>query len=596
MLFLENLGPLLSSTARERRKQVPVRILLSGVVAWALIGAGQGGWVPAWLAAVALVQLFEIIAMLNLRQADRLPSLPEICFALASTITMGALFAGVSVAVWTLEGRGLQGLAMLIIAGGLLTNVASGIEARTLFFVGGAPYFAALAAMPILAIAGSPSGDPVLTTLASLLFVGAIISVYWRVHAARKAELGALAEAKTRVEQAEVAMADRAAMAAIVSHELRTPVSAILAGASVMRDDAVPSKRQETADLIIDAATLMTRMLNDLLDHSKMEAGAMSLEMRDFNLSGMVTDTERFWRAQAEAKGLSLRAAKVDEDIWLAGDPYRLRQVLNNLLSNAIKFTAEGWVVIDLDVKPSATGALALRITVQDQGAGISAEAMDRLFTPFAQGSSEVARTYGGTGLGLKVSRDLARLMGGDLTVESVSGEGAAFTLALELSGGRPVEDADDRAAAAPVIQPRLRVLAVDDHEINRRTLALVLQPLDVELFTASDGLLALDILHRQPFDVVLMDVNMPGIDGNEATRRLRASKGLNALTPVIGFSAGTEADQIAACHAAGMTDWLAKPLEPRKLYEALGRAMATRTELPGSLDAPTHEIDRVAA
>jgi CheY-like chemotaxis protein len=131
--------------------------------------------------------------------------------------------------------------------------------------------------------------------------------------------------------------------------------------------------------------------------------------------------------------------------------------------------------------------------------------------------------------------------------------------------------------ATAPVLDRRLRVLAVDDHEINRRTLALVLQPLDVDLSTASDGASALDILAAQLFDVVLMDVNMPGIDGNEATRLLRASSGPNAAVPIIGFSAGTEAEQIAACHEAGMTDWLAKPLEPARLYEALERA--TRVE-----------------
>ena len=130
-----------------------------------------------------------------------------------------------------------------------------------------------------------------------------------------------------------------------------------------------------------------------------------------------------------------------------------------------------------------------------------------------------------------------------------------------------------DLDAAAPVLGRRIRVLAVDDHEINRRTIALVLQPLDVDLATASDGHLALSLLAEQPFDVVLMDVNMPGIDGNEATRRLRASGGLNASVPVIGFSAGTEAEQVDACYAAGMTDWLAKPLEPRKLYDALHRA-----------------------
>lgn len=200
---------------------------------------------------------------------------------------------------------------------------------------------------------------------------------------------------------------------------------------------------------------------------------------------------------------------------------------------------------------------------------------MTRLFSPFAQGSAEVARTYGGTGLGLTVSRELARLMGGDLTATSVEGQGATFTLCVDLPPGTPVapEDAADTAPPAPM--RRIRVLAVDDHEINRRTIALVLQPLDVDLTTASDGHIALSLLAQRAFDAVLMDVNMPGIDGNETTRRLRASGGPNAATPVIGFSAGTEADQVAACYAAGMTDWLAKPLEPKKLYDVLQRAAA---------------------
>ena len=576
MSHIEYLGSLLSATANERCKQVPVRVLLAALVAWALHSAGQGQWILGWLGAVAVIQTFEILAMFRFRRSTQTPRVIDTLLALTSTFMMAALFAATAVAIWAVDGRGLQGFAMLIIAGGLLTNVASGIEARSIFFVGATPYLVALAVMPAMAIAGSTSGDPVLTSLGSLLFVGAIINVYLRVHAARLAELKARGEAEHRVQQAEAAMADRAAMAAIISHELRTPVSAIQAGAQVIRDDTAPEQRLETAELIVDASALMTRMLNDLLDHSKMEAGAMSLEQRDFDLAGMISDTERFWRAQAAEKGLTLTATTVAPDLWLSGDPYRLRQVLNNLLSNAIKFTAEGAIDVQVAVASPTLETRRLSITVRDQGAGIPAEAMDRLFSPFAQGSSEVARTYGGTGLGLKVSRDLARLMGGDLTVESEPGQGAAFTLSVTLPVGQAVASGVDGVETMKP-QARLRILAVDDHEINRRTLALVLQPLGVNLATASDGMLALDLLARQAFDVVLMDVNMPGIDGNETTRRLRASDGINAAVPVIGFSAGTEADQVAACHAAGMTDWLAKPLEPHRLYEALHRATAVR-------------------
>jgi signal transduction histidine kinase/CheY-like chemotaxis protein len=575
---LLSLAALLSATAQERRKQIPVRVLLIILVCWAIDRMGRPEWIPAWALAAVGVQIFEIVAMRRVGESARKPGVGDVIVALASTMAMAALFAATAVTIWSFDGKGLQGFAMLIIAGGLLTNVASGIEARSIFFVGATPYLVALVAMPIMAIAGSPSGDPILTTLGSALFIGAMINVYWRVHAARIAELRALDQAGHRLQQAETAMADRAAMAAIISHELRTPVSAILAGAHIVRDESAPLVRQETADLIIDASALMTRMLNDLLDHSKMEAGAMSLESRDFELSTVISQTQQFWRAQAAEKGLVLRSDDVAPGQWLKGDPYRLRQILNNLLSNAIKFTASGEISIQVALAERGPQKRELTITVRDEGPGIPVEAMDRLFTPFAQGSSEVARNYGGTGLGLKVSRDLARAMGGDLTVANNSGVGATFTLSVPLPVGAPVETQSEAETAPLELQPRLRILAVDDHEINRRTLALVLQPLGALLATASDGTLALDLLERQPFDVVLMDVNMPGIDGNETTRRLRASGGCNAQTPVIGFSAGTEAEQIEACLKAGMTDWLAKPLEPRALYEALRRATAAAT------------------
>jgi len=569
---LELVTPVLTASGAERLKQVPVRLLLAAVMAWALYTTGLGGWITAWLIAAIAVQAFEIAAMAPFRQGRPVGRI-AVLLALASTTLMAATYSGIALVVWVSGDAVLATVAALTIAGGLLTNVASGIGSRLIFFVGAAPYLAALALMPLIKIVGGDVNSLVLMTLASALFAGAILNVYGRVHEARRAEIEALAEAGRRLEQAQAAMADRAAMAAIVSHELRTPVSAILAGAHVIRTS--PERTDDTADLIIDAGRLMTGMLDDLLDHSKMEAGAMVLEAQDFELGAFVHDAARFWHAPAAEKGLTLEAVGPDQAaVWLKGDPFRLRQIVNNLISNAVKFTSRGAIRIEVGVSPAEGALRCLTLTVIDQGRGISPDAMARLFSPFAQGSAEVARTYGGTGLGLTVSRDLARLMGGDLTASSVEGQGAAFTLTLTLPVGEPGRDAQASEAVPPALTQRLRVLAVDDHEINRRTIALVLQPLDVDLSTASDGALALDLLAHRAFDVVLMDVNMPGIDGNEATRRLRASGGINADTPVIGFSAGTEPAQIAACREAGMTDWLAKPLEPRKLYDALQRAV----------------------
>lgn len=580
MSWLAPLSPHLATGARERRGQVLVRVLLAFLLAWIFHTIGRPELILPWLGLSAAAQLIEYRIMAPFRDPSRPPprQAGPILAALAAIALMAVIHAAAAGLAWAQGGPIVITAAVLILVGGIINNIASGIESRPLFLIGATPYLAVLAAMPAITMASGRADHLALLAVTVALFFLAVLSVWARVNRAHMAEIDAVAEAQSRLEQAEAAMADRAAMAAIVSHELRTPVSAILAGAHVIRHGDRPEKTPQTADLIIDAGRLMTSMLNDLLDHSKIEARAMTLETRDFDLDALLTDVARFWAAPAEEKGLAFAVNGTGAATWLRGDPYRLRQILNNLISNAIKFTPRGAVTLDAAVS-AVEGGRRLRLTVRDQGAGIAPEAMSRLFTPFAQGSAEVARTYGGTGLGLTVSRDLARLMSGDLTVESAAGDGAAFTLDVVLAPGEPVEAHDEYDAPAPAMDRRLRVLAVDDHEINRRTLALVLQPLDVDLATASDGASALDILARQTFDVVLMDVNMPGIDGNEATRRLRASDGPNADTPVIGFSAGTEAAQVAACREAGMTDWLAKPLEPGKLYAALERAVRSGRE-----------------
>ncbi len=578
----------LKASAQERAKQIPVRVVLAILIAWSLYAAGHVDWVAPWFALSAAVQAFEYFGMAGVRRAEGPVGRTSMITALVAVGLMSGIHAALAAGLWLSGLPALVTVAVLILCGGLLNNVASAGSSRPLFFLGAAPYLAALVFMPVVVtISGVENVHLPLLLMAVCLFSMGMFSVWNRVNGARKAEAQAREEAERRLEVAEAAMADRAAMAAIVSHELRTPVSAILAGAHVIRHGDRPESTDDTADLIIDAGRLMTGMLNDLLDHSKIEARAMTLEARDFDLTAFVQDTARFWAAPAAQKGLAFVAPEPAEPLWLRGDPYRLRQILNNLLSNALKFTSAGTVAFEAATRASGEGRFELRLTVRDQGQGIAPDAMARLFAPFAQGSAEVARTYGGTGLGLTVSRDLARLMGGELVAVSEPGQGAAFTLTVELEAGSPVKEADAFDAPPLDLNRRLKVLAVDDHEINRRTLALVLQPLEVELTTACDGQSALEVLADQVFDVVLMDVNMPGIDGNEATRRLRASDGPNATVPVIGFSAGAEPAQVQACRDAGMTDWLPKPLEPRRLYEALDRAVSAVNPAPAE-----HELE----
>jgi len=576
--FLTALLPYLPANADERYRQVFTRLGVMVLFSWALHLASRDDLIGTWLLSSLSAQALEFFAVRPFAKG-RMPTRHVEAWALlmlVSVLTMATVHAGAAAILWYSDQPSLMALALFLLAGGLLNNVASGVDSRPLFYLGAAPYLVSLATLPIWWWRTSYGQVAILATMV-VFFTIAVHSTWRRLHQARKAVIAAHEESDARRIQAEAAVADRAAMAAIVSHELRTPLSAILAGAHLIRRGSHPAQTAATADLIADAGHLMTGLLTDMLDQAKIEARAMSLETRNFDLLGALGDATRFWTAQAVAKGLVLRQGSGDQaPVWVQGDPFRLRQILNNLLSNAVKFSDEGVIDLRLAVQPLADGLLQIVIEVQDHGAGIPPEAMARLFTPYSQASQETARTYGGTGLGLTVSRELARLMGGELDARAAEPRGAIFRLTLTLPAGSSesvVSTARDDGAAPQV--STLRVLAVDDHEVNRRTLALVLEPLGVTLSTASDGLSALKYLAAERFDIVLMDVNMPGLDGCEATRRLRAGIGLNRDTPVIGFSAGVAAEEVQACRDAGMTDWLAKPLDIRALYDALDRAVA---------------------
>jgi len=577
--FLESLLPHLPANADERMKQIVIRVGLTGLLSWALHLIGRGELIVPWLLTSVLVQSLEFVAIRPFAKG-RFPAThvqARVVLMLVAMAVMAIAHAGLVTLFWISGQPPIMAVALLVLAGGMLNNVASGVDSRPLFYIGATPYAVSLATFPIWLWGESHSLRAIMAVTA-VFFMLVVHAIWLRLHLARRQVIAAREEADRRRIQTEEALSDRTAMAAIVSHELRTPLSAILAGAHLIRAGANPNQTHATADLIVDAGHLMTGLLTDMLDQAKIEARAMSLEDRDFDVLGAIRDATRFWSANAKSKGLVLREPPGEQPTaWVRGDPFRLRQILNNLLSNAVKFTEEGVIALRLSTEAIAGDQVRVAIEVEDNGPGIAEDAMGRLFTPYAQASQETARTYGGTGLGLAVSRQLARLMGGELDARPAPGRGAIFRLTLVLPAGRE-EEVPRPAPASPAAPPEigaLRILAVDDHEVNRRTLALVLEPLGVQLTTAPDGLEALKHLAAQAFDVVLMDVNMPGLDGREATRRLRAGKGLNHDTPVIGFSAGVADDEVKACHAAGMTDWLAKPLDIRALYQALERAGA---------------------
>lgn len=540
-------------------------------------------WVWLWATLYATLQFADLLGSRWVRhQSERAQAIWRRLKTTALPFLTSTVFGVLSLPLFASEARFAPTLGGMLLAGALLNVVVINGSRRSAIVAAATPYVAYLLIVPLVARSANP-GSPLANALwfGALLLIATVAITAHTLHGALMAEAEAKAEAEQRRHEAEEAVAAKSAFVAMISHELRTPISAILAGAARLHSELPDSRLKVQAQLIADAGGLMRGLLNDLLDFSRLEAGRMSVEKTPFNLRQTIADTVRLWRPEATRKGLRLRvkgAAALPR--WVSGDAMRLRQVLNNLLSNALKFTTRGAIT----VSPSAeiTGShILLQIEVADTGPGIPEAALSRLFTPFDQLSDAIARHHGGSGLGLVISRELARLMGGDLSASSPPGGGARFTLSAMLE----IAEAPASAPEAPTIA-NLRVLVVDDHLINRRALELVLEPFGVRATLAESAEQALELLQAEVFDVVLMDVYMPGMDGRMATQVLRARQGPNRHAPVVAVTASAAPQDRESFVAAGMNDLVSKPIDPFELYAALARASAARGSDPLSIGA----------
>lgn len=553
------------------RQQIPLRLFVIAVICAAVGLQPQFAFMVPWAVGCVAAQCLQAMTLQGFAVSPR----RWVLACLVADFVQAVAFGWAAVPLWrTGLATGAAG-AVLLLCGSVLTALMGAKGSRLAFAATVTPHLTYIFAAPLFFSGEDPgllaflAGGGLMTLVTALVFG-------W----SRQTLLGereARAAAEIRGEQAVAADAAKSAFVAMVSHELRTPLSAILAGAGEIARTSRGQSRAK-AELIADAGVMMRALLNDLLDLSKIEAGRMTVESIDFPLRLLVADTLRFWRAAARAKGLALRfTGGRDLPRWIKGDPVRLRQVLNNLLSNAIKFTPEGRVVVSLDVAPQADASLLLTFAVTDTGPGLEPKQISRLFTAYDQLGADTARTFGGTGLGLSISRDLARLMGGDLTAEAAQPRGARFVLTLPAALG------EEPPSPAPIAAPaafagEVSVLVVDDHEINRRTMSQVLEAFGLKVTLAADGETALALAAQTRFDAVMMDVNMPGLDGLDTTRRLRM-QGLNTDTPVIAVTGATGREDLAACMAAGMQDFVEKPFEVAGLYAVLIRVLNEASE-----------------
>jgi len=393
------------------------------------------------------------------------------------------------------------------------------------------------------------------------------------------ARLGADAAAKAKSE-----------FLANMSHEIRTPLNGILGLSLILDGESIPDSLRPMMGLIRSSGEVLRRVLDDVLDFSKIDSGRLDLEEEAFDLRACLQWSFDLFRAAAEEKSIEC-SLHVDPRLpaRVSGDATRLRQVAANLMSNAVKFTHQGIIRMEAHLVERAPddGKHLIRVLVRDTGIGIPEARLDRLFHSFSQVDASTNRCYGGTGLGLAISKRLAELMGGDIRVESREGEGTTFELIL------PIRIAADREPAAETVMSEdligLKILVAEDNKVNQMVAQRMVEKLGCEADVVCDGALAIDHVGANAYDVVLMDVHMPVVDGLEATRQIRTMHSPGCDVPIVALTASASREDRSACMEAGMNDYLVKPIEIQALQRALNRWGHHRSPAP-ALEALGHD------
>ena len=550
------------------------------IASWAVGLLGVIGGIEALVWFVGTLAAGALRGVVERRVSRRVDKGWGLIFPAVATITTAA-WAVAPLLAWFSDNPFGSTAAIALLIGGYVLVFAQLRSSPRQALVISSPYSAAA-----LIMLGSLWGTPQFWSLLALVpFTAAGLFVLVMMTMLREGRISAFQEHQAHLIEELEAARDKAAAAneakssflGVISHELRTPMNGVLGAAQLLGATRLEGTQREYLSIIRNSGDNLLSLLNDILDMTKIEAGKMTFETVDVSIDDLAKRITGPFEAQAAAKGLGFeQITEGDIPSVVRGDPLRVCQVLHNLLSNAVKFTDEGVVTFRTRGSRVAPNRVRFDFMVTDTGSGIAKADLDLLFEPFTQVDASSTRRFGGTGLGLTIARRMTNIMGGDISISSEVGSGSTFTMTVEaevVEWARPAP-VETRVAERSEGQA-LSVLVVEDHPVNRMILEAWMGSAGHAASTAENGQIAVDVAQHQPFDLIIMDVNMPVMDGLTATRMIRSGQGVNRDTPMVVLSASARSEDHQAGLDAGADAYLNKPID----FAALAQLM---THVPG--------------
>jgi signal transduction histidine kinase/CheY-like chemotaxis protein len=552
------------------------------IASWAVGLLATVGWTAATLWFIGTLAAGAIRGAVEKRISQRVGTGWGLVFPAVATATTAA-WAAAPLLAWFSGATFGPSLAMTLLVAGYVLVFAQLRSSPRQAIVISSPYGVAA-----LIIAGSLWGRPefwqflaVVPFTAAGLFVLVTMTMLReeRIRAFQEHQAHLIEELESARDKANAANDAKSNFLGVISHELRTPMNGVLGAAQLLSATRLEPTQREYLSIIRNSGDNLLSLLNDILDMTKIEAGKMTFEVVDVNVEDLDKRVTGPFQAQAEAKGLDFVALREGEvPAVVRGDPLRVCQVIHNLLSNAVKFTDAGQITYTVRAERLGDQQVRFDFMIRDSGTGIAPDDLARLFQPFTQVDASSTRRFGGTGLGLTISRRMANIMGGDITVESTPGEGSTFTFSVEAEVVRWVEEVEAEAIVAEIEGGQsLNVLVVEDHPVNRMILEAWMSSAGHSSATAENGQIAIEAAGEQRFDLIIMDVNMPVMDGLTATRAIRAGAGPNRETPVVVLSASARIEDHQAGLDAGADAYLNKPIDFAALAMVMNRVSAGR-------------------